>query len=347
MQSNYFKRVSKYTQTKFWINNVTEEEAHLAIENGAVGCTQNPAYVYKMIEKNTQADKINKLIKKYHEEGKSVCDIEVAIQRDLVKEIADIFYPIYENTGGKQGYVSIQGDPFHEDVDTIIKYALYNCEVAPNIMAKVPVTPDGLKAIHYLLKKGIAINATEVMSVSQAMDVCRVYEDATKGMKEKPVLYYSHISGILDEYLVKTVKKDGISIDKDILWQAGIAAAKKTYQMTKAISSDAGFIGGGARGLHHFTEMVGADACITINWKGCADELLKQDALVLNLFERETPHYVIDELVKKIPDFRKAYFTYELQPEEYEEFGPVVLFRESFEKAWQDAETYIKQIIEK
>ena len=47
--SDYFKRVQAKTRTQFWINNVTEEEAHLAIENGAVGCTQNPSYGYKML----------------------------------------------------------------------------------------------------------------------------------------------------------------------------------------------------------------------------------------------------------------------------------------------------------
>lgn len=342
MGKDYFKRVATLTPTKFWINNVTEEEAYLAIEHGAVGCTQNPAYVYKMMQQPSQKEKIDKLIMKYKEDGLSVTDIEVAIQRDLVKAIAEIFMPIYEATNGKFGYVSIQGDPFHEDVDTIVKYAEYNHEAAPNIMAKVPVTPDGLKAIAYLLQKGIAINATEVMSVSQALDVCKVYKEATKHMAKKPVIYYSHISGILDEYLVGVVKDNHIDIDKDILWQAGIAAAKKTYHMTKDLYPEVGFIGGGARGLHHFSEMIGADASITINWKGTADKLLEQDLPVVNVFDRETPHYVVDELVGKIPDFRKAYFTHALSAEDYEEFGPVVLFRKSFEDAWKGAEVYIE-----
>ena len=53
--SDYFKRVQAKTRTQFWINNVTEEEAHLAIENGAVGCTQNPSYGYKMLVHPTQS----------------------------------------------------------------------------------------------------------------------------------------------------------------------------------------------------------------------------------------------------------------------------------------------------
>lgn len=49
MESDYFKRVSQLTPTKFWINNVTREEARMAIEAGAMGCTQNPSYSWKML----------------------------------------------------------------------------------------------------------------------------------------------------------------------------------------------------------------------------------------------------------------------------------------------------------
>ena len=46
----YFERVQAQTPTRFWINNVTRAQAELAIQAGAVGCTQNPAYTWKMIE---------------------------------------------------------------------------------------------------------------------------------------------------------------------------------------------------------------------------------------------------------------------------------------------------------
>jgi transaldolase len=44
MKETYFHRVAKLTSTKFWINNVTREEARWALEAGACGCTQNPSY---------------------------------------------------------------------------------------------------------------------------------------------------------------------------------------------------------------------------------------------------------------------------------------------------------------
>jgi transaldolase len=49
MKDSYFERVSRLTQTKFWINNPTGEEADLAIKEGTVGCTCNPSYCGKML----------------------------------------------------------------------------------------------------------------------------------------------------------------------------------------------------------------------------------------------------------------------------------------------------------
>ena len=51
----------------------------------------------------------------------------------------------------------------------------------------------------------------------------------------------------------------------------------------------------------------------------------------------------IDELFTKLPDFRKAYFIDEIRPEEYESFGPVVRFRNSFESAWTKALAAIEE----
>ena len=83
--------------------------------------------------------------------------------------------------------------------------------------------------------------------------------------------------------------------------------------------------------------MVGADASVTINWVGTADELLKLDPPVVQRFLQPAPHSVIDELCEKLPDFYKSYFVHAIEPEEYEEFGPVVLFRSMFESSWEKA----------
>ncbi len=343
MKKSYFHRVTEQSPTRFWINNVTREEADVALEAGAVGCTQNPSYVYKMlVHEKEQAYAYGKLDAILAEESDDEMVQEI-LQQQLVGEVAKHFLPLFEASKGRYGYVSVQGNPFKEDVGNIIRNARMNREAGPNIMAKVPVTEDGLKAIEVLIAEGTPINATEVMGVRQAMDVCDVYDKAASTMENPPAVFFSHITGIYDEYLQGYVKEKGIEISEDVMWQAGMVIAKKVYKLTKERNSGVGFIGGGARGLQHFTEMVGADCNITINWKGTADKLIEQDGPVVDRFHTPVAESVLDELLEKVEDFARGWKINGLSPEEYEEFGPVVLFRNSFEKNWSQARELIRK----
>ncbi|MCF7942021.1 MAG: transaldolase family protein [Spirochaetia bacterium] len=343
MNKTYFHRVSELTPTRFWINNVTREEADTAIAAGAVGCTQNPSYVYKMlvhpVESPYALEKLDAIIA--NESDDEI--VQEILQQQLVGEVAKHFLSLYEASKGKTGYVSVQGNPFREDTENIVRNARMNREAGENIMCKVPVTEDGLKAIEILIAEGIPINATEVMGVRQAMDVCDVYDRATRDMDNPPAVYYSHITGIYDEYLKNYAKEKQIEISDDILWQAGMVIAKKVHRLTKERGSAVGFIGGGARGLEHFTEMVGADCNITINWKGTADKLIEQNLPVVDRFHAPVSEGVLDELLEKVDDFTRGWMINGLEPAEYEEFGPVVLFRTSFEKSWAAARDMIAE----
>lgn len=344
MKKNYFQRVQEQTATRFWINNVTRDQAALAISTGAVGCTQNPAYTWKMMSNAQEKTYVYDLLRKIMEEEKDDNMALVALQRELIGNVAKVFKPLYDNSYGKAGFVSIQGDPFQERTESIIEFARFNRQAGENIMAKVPVVESGLKAIETLIKERVPINATECMAVRQVLDVCEIYDKTTKNMVNPAPMYFSVITGIFDEYLKKTVDREQIDVSPDALWQAGLAVAKKIYEMVKSKGYDCHFIGGGARGLHHFTEMVGADCAVTINWQGTADKLLEADYPVVSRFFCPTPAAVIDELTEKLPDFRKAYYVRDIEPEEYEGYGPVVLFRSQFESAWKNALAEIKSL---
>ncbi|SLM17460.1 putative transaldolase [uncultured spirochete] len=341
---DYFKRVMSETATRFWINNATNTEAKLAIEAGAIGCTQNPSYVWKMLDGSEDSELAKAKLKEIIKSEPNDSEALIKVQRELVANIAKHFYPMYEKSNGKLGYVSIQGSPIQEDAESIIRFARYNCSAAPNIMAKIPVTEEGLKAIGVLVKEGIPINATECMAVKQVLDVSEIYAAASGHMKNPAPMYFSLITGIFDEYLHSYVEKNHVDVNPDFLWQAGICVARKVHAMVKNRCYTIGFISGGARGLHHFTEMVGADATVTINWKGTADVLLKQDLPVVSRFHMQTPFEVEDALVEKLPDFRKAYFVNAIKPSEYEDFGPVVLFRSGFVSNWEKALEFVASL---
>jgi transaldolase len=333
--AGYFHRVTEMSPTRLWINNVTPEEARLALDAGAVGCTQNPTYPYKMLTHPSDSGRYYAILDGILKNEKDDNRVQGLFQYELVKKIAEAFLPLYKTSFGRLGYVTIQADPFHEQVDTILEWARLHTKEYPNIMAKIPAIPAGFTAMEALLAEGCPILATEVMSVAQMLDAAAVYEKFLQKNEKAPVMYFAHIPGIFDEYIASAVKRDNIGIPADYVWQGGIAVAKKIAALLAEKRFSIGFCSGGARGLHHFTELIGAPCSITINWGGTADKLLEQDQPVVQRFLAPVPAKVTDILCERIPEFRKAWEVKGLKPEEYEAFGPVGLFRSNFETAWQ------------
>jgi transaldolase len=344
MNKPYFIRVTEQSPTMFWINNPTRKHADMALEHGALGCTNNPSYTQKMIDHPEEGEYALKLLDEAIRECDDDWETAEIFQRKMVTPIAEKFMPLFEKSNGQHGYVSIQGDPINEDdPDAVIRGARANRKVAPNICCKIPTTTSGMKAMETMVAEDIPINATEIFGVSQFVSICETYKKVSGANGPKPMFYMSHIAGIYDDFLGNYVKENDIQISSDVLHQAGLAVARKVYNMMIEREYPCVFIGGGARGLHHFTEMVGGKVCITINWEGTADKLIEQNPPVVYRIFNPVAQKVIDELMEKLPDFKRGYLDDGLEPEEYDEFGPVELFRSSFIKSWNRVMELIKE----
>ncbi len=332
----YFMRVTEQSPTMFWINNPTLEQADLAIENGALGCTNNPSYTQKMIDHPAEGEYALKVLDDTLQDVSDDRAAAIEFQARMVKPIAEKFMPLFERSGGEHGFVSIQGDPFaDDDSQDIIRQALDNRKISPNICCKIPLTEPGLEAIPELVPMNVPMNSTEIFGVSQLVALAEIYEKVARASGKWPMMYMSHIAGIYDDYLRNYVQENDVKISSDVLHQAGLAVARKVYRIMTERAYKCVFIGGGARGLHHFTEMVGGRVCITINWVGTADKLLEQNPPVVYRLFNPVPQKVIDELMDKLPDFKNGYLEDGLTVEEFEEFGPVQLFKSSFTKSWR------------
>lgn len=342
---NYFKRVHALTATKFWINNPTRQETDWAIGEGALGCTCNPSYCGKMLfDRPDEKDYVSQVLDEVMAESETATAAQEELQRRLVGVIAEKFMPLYQKYPREHGYVSIQGDPVNEDDPAvIIREARKNRVVGENICCKIPTTEAGLEAMETLVKEDIPINATEVFAIQQALDLCELYEKVSQKSGKHPKFYISHITGIYDEYLVEVAERDNIDISPDILWQAGLSIARKLYKIYDDRGYPVTFIGGGARGTQHFTEMVGGDVVVTINWMGTADKLIKENPPVVERLFNPVPEYVIEELLEKMPEYQRGYEEGAIKPEEYEHFGPVMKFRNSFLKDWNKVLEEIKK----
>jgi transaldolase len=344
MNQNYFHRVQNQSPTMFWINNPTRTQADWALAEGALGCTNNPSYTQKMLAHPEDGDYAKQILAEVLQEYADDRKAAIEFQARVCKPIADKFMPLWEKSGGVHGWVSIQGDPFADDnAQDIIDQAIDNRKVSPNICCKIPLTEPGLEAIEELIPLNVPINSTEIFGVAQMVALGETYEKVARDSGEFPMMYMSHIAGIYDDYLRNYVAENDVQISPDVLHQAGLAVARKVYRIMTERAYKCTFIGGGARGLHHFTEMVGGRVVVTINWSGTADKLLEQNPPVMYRLFNPVPDKVIDELMEKLPDFRRGYLEDGLSVEEFEDFGPVQLFKSAFTKSWGTVLDVIKE----
>lgn len=341
--NGYFHRVSSRTPTDLWVNNVTLKEAELAIEAGCAGCTQNPSFAWRILNGSEDMEMATKLLDEILADEPDDNAAIAKLQAKLVGQICQKFLPMFEARGGKKGWVSIQGDPFHEDCDTIVKYGRMYRAAASNVIVKIPATENGLSAMRILLTEGVPLLATEVMSMDQAIQVCDLYDELTNGMENPPEMHMAQIAGIFDDHLKDVAKQYNKEIAPELFYIAGTAIAKKVHKMMIDRRSKVHFMSGGARTLSHFTEMVGLHGSVTINWNGYAKELIDQNTPVIERFYNPVDFAIIDELSENFEAFKKAYTPGSLTEKEYDYFGPVVKFRSAFEKGWGNCLKFIAE----
>ncbi|MBN1672836.1 MAG: hypothetical protein JXR37_17460 [Kiritimatiellae bacterium] len=336
MKNGYFHKVSEQTPTRLWVNNPTTGDAKKAIAAGAVSCTTNPTYVSKMLQAESDRPDalaaIDEAIARTNDDRKAAA----LAQQTLVARILELFLPLHEQSNGQRGFVSIQGDPYRDrEADHMVGEALDCRQLPGNFISKIPATEVGLDVMARVLEAGIPVIATEVMSIAQAKAVCELQQRvAAKG--PCPPLCLTHITGIYDEYLAGVVAREGVEIDDDVLRQAGCIVARRQFAVCKRTGADFTFLGGGARAIRHFTEMVGGDVHVTINYSMAAD-IVEQDPPVTPRFDTPADEKVVAELRDKLTDFRKAYDDDGLPLAEFEHFGPVAYFRDMFVAGWDKA----------
>jgi len=326
--SGYFHRVHAETPTRLWINNPTAQDTERALLAGAINCTTNPSYCSKLLQ--SEPAYLRAVIDGVVKDVKDNDEAAERVYHEASARIMRLFWPRYERSGGAQGFVTIQDDPrCDDDAQHIVEVAERCRRLGENSMAKIPVIASGAEAIEEVVARNIPICATEIFAVAQAVHVCEVYRRAAAKSGQHPPFYVTHITGIFDQYLAETVKAERIAIAPEILAQAGCLIARKEYCLLKERGYEGTLLGGGARGTHHFTEFVGGDFHITINWS-TAEELIAKDGPVVSRIDLPTPREVAEELRAKVPGFRRAYDENGLAVKEFADFGPLMFFKTMF-----------------
>lgn len=139
------------------------------------GLTSNPAIFEKAI---IGADEYHDQIEALAKDGAGPREIYQAVAIQDVQDAADILRPVFDESGGTDGFVSFEVDPdlAHDADKTIVQAREYWKRVdRPNLMIKIPGTDAGLGPIETAISEGINVNVTLLFSVTAYAQVAEAY----------------------------------------------------------------------------------------------------------------------------------------------------------------------------
>ncbi len=260
--------VRQYGQS-FWYDNIqrsilTSGELRTLIdEYGVLGLTSNPAIFEKAITSGADYDRD---IIALAQRGLDAQAIYEALAIADIQSAADLLEPIYEQTNGLDGYVSLEVSPLlAHDYEGTVQEArrLYKAVGRKNLMVKVPATPAGIPAIQTLIAEGININVTLIFSLEGYEAVARAYIAGLKQRAEQGLpldvasvasFFVSRVDTLvdklLDEKIAATLPEDAARRAhlQSLKGKAAIANAKLAYAIFERVFAEPEFSELAARG---------------------------------------------------------------------------------------------------
>ncbi|HEX6943155.1 MAG TPA: transaldolase [Gemmatimonadaceae bacterium] len=170
-----------------WLDYIDRSMLHdgrlvkLIEQDALVGMTSNPTIFEKALAEGAAYDaQISSAPSEL-----TPAELFELIETDDVRTACDRFASVFESTEGQDGYVSIEVSPsqaFDADATVVEARRLWNTVDRPNVMVKVPGTPEGARAIRRLIAEGINVNVTLLFAI-EAHD--RVIEAYLAGLEDR------------------------------------------------------------------------------------------------------------------------------------------------------------------
>ncbi|MFQ5480301.1 MAG: transaldolase [Thermodesulfobacteriota bacterium] len=245
---NPLKELNHFGQS-VWFDNISRDlltsgELERMIDEYAVtGITSNPSIFEKAISAGADYDDD---IRDFVSKGMDGPALLTALFIKDIKLAAEALLPVYEKTGGRDGFVSIEVNPLlARDAAGTIKEAheLHSTIDMPNILIKVPATVEGVKAVEQLLYDGINVNVTLLFSAERYVEVARAYVRAlkrrmdegkgVKGIFSVASFFVSRVDNLFDAVIDEKAEAapdgDGKAAFSDLLGKVAVANAKLAY----------------------------------------------------------------------------------------------------------------------
>jgi transaldolase len=202
------------------------------------GVTSNPAIFEKAI---LESDDYDEIITQGFADGKDAIAIFHDIAVSDVKAAADVLRPVWDATGGYDGFVSLEVSPeLARDTSgrTLEEARLFWQQVdAPNLMIKIPGTPEGLPYIEQAIYEGININITLLFSVERYAEVAEAYirgierrraEGKSLDVHSVASFFVSRVDTVVDKQLEQLGRSE-------LAGKAAVANARAAYAKFKQI----------------------------------------------------------------------------------------------------------------
>jgi len=276
------------------------------------------------------------------------------LYKEVVKRGSDMYLPLFEASGYKEGYLSGQVDPRSAfDRDAMLEQALDIATLNPNIMIKVPGTKQGYEVIEVLTSKGISTNNTLTFIFPQLADCAKTVRKGLEIARKNNVdlsKWRSVITHMESRYgdlggLRDFAKEKGIELSEAEVRWAELAIFKKAYKYLKdndfpckmlSCSLRLGPTVNGETRIWHLEEKAGADIVVTcpptyidqvINFPDQDKIIFEKDRIL-----KEIPQKVMDKLMR-IPYFERAYAEDGYTRDEYNTHPALQQTAEQFSKA--------------
>lgn len=343
--------MTQTTPTCLWNDSASIQELTYSIEHGGVGATCNPVIVLGVLKKEmaTWKERIVQIIRKNPRATEG--EIGWQVVREVSAKAAGLLKPIFEAHRGRNGRLSIQTDPrFYRDTDRILQQVEEFSRIASNMIVKVPVTCAGVSAIEQATYRGISINATVCFSLPQCIAVAEAVERGLRRRESEgkdiasmgPVC--TIMVGRLDDWLKVVMEKEAITLDPGYLEWAGVAVFKKTYQIFRERGYRIRLLSAAFRNHMHWSEFIGGDVVISPPYAWQV-RFNASDIEVVSRIEKPVAPAIVDELLQKFPDFRRAYSEDGLTPEMFDFFPPTRRTLRQFTAACHDLESLIRDFM--
>lgn len=216
-------------------------------EDDLRGLTSNPTIFEKAIG---GSDDYDEQVRRLAAENKSRDEIYDAITIEDIGNAADVFRPVYDKCKGGDGFCSLEVSPlFANDTAATASEAkrLFAVLNRPNVMIKIPATPEGIPAIEESIANGININITLIFSNDVYSQVMEAYlrgleRRVAQGLPINEIasvasFFVSRIDALAEKQMETKLKDHEDPEIRSLFGKVAISNAKLAYQLFKQVFS--------------------------------------------------------------------------------------------------------------